>query len=65
MERVYKVEKMSCGHCEAKIDKGLNAIDGVEAKVNLADKEVTVTSELSSDDIVKAISEIGYAAVEL
>lgn len=65
METVYKVEKMACAHCEGKIDKGLNALEGVSASVNLADKEVTVSSDLSSENIIQAIKEIGYDAVEI
>ena len=34
-EKTMKIEGMSCGHCSARVEQALNAIDGVSAKVNL------------------------------
>ena len=34
MKKTMKIEGMMCGHCEAAVDKALNAIDGVDAKVS-------------------------------
>ena len=60
MEKIVKVIGMNCAHCEAKIDKGLNALDGVSAVVDLDNKSVAINSELSNDEIIQAIEEIGY-----
>lgn len=65
MEKVVTVSNMNCAHCEGKIDKGLNELDGVKAVVNLADKTVTVQSELTDDQLTEAIANIGYTVSEI
>lgn len=47
MQKVIGIEGMNCEHCVAKATKALNAIDGVEAKVDLKKKSATV--KLSKD----------------
>lgn len=63
MEKTYKVEKMNCGHCEAKISKALTEA-GVDSKIDLDNKTVTVTTDLSSEDITKIVADAGYDMVE-
>lgn len=65
MEKIIKVSDMNCAHCEGRIDKGLNALDGVVAKVDLANKEVSITSELTNEEIIEAVKEIGYTVTEV
>ena len=33
-EKIIKIEGMACGHCSARVEKALNAIDGVSATVD-------------------------------
>ncbi|MDD4922440.1 MAG: heavy metal translocating P-type ATPase [Bacteroidales bacterium] len=56
------VEGMSCGHCSARVEKALNAIDGVEASVSLEDKsaKVKLTREVSDETLKKAVEDAGY-----
>lgn len=42
MKKIIGIEGMNCEHCVAKAEKALNAIDGVEAKVNLKKKSAVV-----------------------
>ena len=35
MEKILQIKGMSCMHCSARVEKALNSIDGVEAKVDL------------------------------
>ena len=42
MTKVMSINGMMCAHCQAHVEKALNAIDGVEAKVNLEAKNATV-----------------------
>ena len=62
MTKVMNINGMMCAHCQAHVEKALNAIDGVEAKVNLEAKNATVTlSKEVPDDVLKnAVTEAGY-----
>lgn len=62
MKKVLHIEGMTCGHCQARVEKALNALDGVEAKVNLDEKQAVVTStgKLDEDALVHAVEEAGY-----
>ncbi len=65
MEKVISIEGMSCGHCSARVEKALNALEGVEARVDLEKKIATVIMESEVDDEVleKAVSDAGYDVV--
>ncbi|MGB4439516.1 MAG: heavy metal translocating P-type ATPase, partial [Sedimentibacter sp.] len=68
MNKVLKIEGMSCGHCKAAVEKALKAVDGVEnAVVDLNNKSasVTLTKEVSSDVLSKAVSDAGYDVTEV
>ncbi len=62
MKKVITVEGMSCAHCQARVEKALNEIEGVEAKVDLKKKTVTVSMKNPvADEVLKnAIKEAGY-----
>lgn len=61
---LLKVEGMSCGHCQAAVEKALKAIAGVaDVKVDLVQKEVTVTGTAPREELTKAIEEAGYDVV--
>ncbi|GAB6180555.1 copper chaperone CopZ [Desulfotomaculum defluvii] len=61
---LLKVEGMSCGHCKAAVEKALRALSGVEdVKVDLEQKEVTVTGSAPKEELSKAIEEAGYDVV--
>lgn len=65
MKKIIKIEGMSCGHCQARVEKALNAIDGVEAKVDLKKKAAIVNLKADvSDEVMKeAVIEAGYEVV--
>lgn len=65
MEKLLTVPGMNCAHCEAKLDKGLNELDGVKAVVNLVDKTINVTSDLSDEQLSAAVEKIGYSVSEI
>jgi P-type Cu+ transporter len=64
-QKTLKIEGMSCGHCSARVEKALNAINGVEAKVDLAAKtaQVNLTEEVSEEILKKAVTDAGYEVV--
>ncbi|MGC4019933.1 MAG: cation transporter [Muricomes sp.] len=52
MKKVIGIEGMNCEHCVAKAAKALNAIDGVQAKVDLKKKNAVVTLAKDVEDQV-------------
>ena len=56
---------MTCASCAARIEKRLNKLDGVEATVNYATEQATVSFSpgmTSPEDLVGAVAGIGYGA---
>jgi len=55
---------MTCASCAARIGKRLNKIDGVEAGVNYATEQATITftDNTSLDELIGEIEAIGYTA---
>ncbi len=64
-EKTMKIEGMSCGHCSARVEQALNAIDGVSAKVNLEAKTASIVLSKPVEDqaLVKAVTDAGYQVV--
>ncbi|MFP5385967.1 MAG: heavy-metal-associated domain-containing protein [Bacteriovoracia bacterium] len=57
---IFKVEDMTCGHCEKAIKQELSKGDPkVKVDVNLKDKTVTVEN-LTDDRVLFLLKEIGY-----
>lgn len=67
MTKTMTVEGMSCGHCSARVENALNAIDGVTATVNLEAKTATLqlTAEVPDDILRKAVEDAGYEVVSI
>lgn len=67
MKKVIVIEGMSCGHCQARVEKALNSILGVSAKVDLKKKQAVVETEKNLDDSVftEAVSDAGYKVVSI
>ncbi len=65
-EAKIKIEGMMCGHCQASVTKAISSVGGVSAvKVNLADKQATVTydpKKTNVDAIKAVIVDAGYTA---
>jgi Cu+-exporting ATPase len=59
-----ELEGMSCASCAASVERRLNALDGVEATVNLATSQATVRCDPSVpvSELVEAVESIGYGA---
>lgn len=67
MKKVISINGMSCEHCQARVEKALNAIDGVEAKVSLKKNIAVVDLKKDVDDQIlkNAVNEAGYEAVSV
>ncbi|MFZ4726418.1 MAG: heavy-metal-associated domain-containing protein [Paludibacter sp.] len=66
-EKTLIIKGMSCGHCSARVEKVLNAIDGVEAKVDLDKNSATLklSKEISDETLKTAVDNIGYEVVDV
>ncbi len=62
MKTILNVNGMTCGHCSGRVEQALNAIDGVNAKVNLEEKNVSIEhpDSVSLEVLKKAIIDAGY-----
>ncbi|MCT7564845.1 heavy metal translocating P-type ATPase [Aliarcobacter butzleri] len=67
MERILKVDGMTCGHCKARVEKVVSAIDGVDSvDVDLASKNVTVkmSKDISEQTLSDVIVDAGYEVIK-
>ena len=64
-EKTLQIKGMSCGHCSARVEKVLNAIDGVNAKVDLESNsaKLILSKEISDEALKTAVDNIGYEVV--
>ncbi len=61
---LLKIDGMHCASCQRPIEKALREIPGVtDVSVNLANREVSVDSTISSDTLVAAVAGAGFDAV--
>ena len=69
MEKVMKIEGMMCMHCSGRVEKVLNELEGVEAKVDLEAATATVKvaegSPVDEQKLVDTVTEAGYKVVEV
>ncbi len=65
-ERVnLPIEGMTCSSCANRVEKRLNQIEGVEATVNFATEQATVSfdpGQVEAQELVDAVGETGYSA---
>ena len=65
MKKTMKIEGMMCGHCTGRVEKALNALEGVQAEVSLEDKAayLTIDGDVSDEMLKKAVEDEGYQVV--
>ena len=57
MKRIH-IEGMSCAHCTGRVEKALNKIEGVTAKVDL--KGADVEGNATDSTLTKAVEDCGF-----
>ncbi|MBP5208510.1 MAG: heavy metal translocating P-type ATPase, partial [Clostridia bacterium] len=66
MEKTVFIKGMMCPHCEARVKKALEALDGVESAVTSYEKgtaSLTLSKDVPDDVIKAAVEEQGYEFV--
>ncbi len=59
----YNITGMSCAACQARVEKAVSALDGVEScAVSLLTNSMGVEGNVSSEAIIKAVENAGYGA---
>ena len=59
----YNVTGMSCAACQARVEKAVNAVEGVEScAVSLLTNSMGVEGSASARDIISAVEKAGYGA---
>ena len=56
------IEGMTCASCATRVEKALNKVEGVEARVNYATEQATVVGDASTDALIQTIESAGYQA---
>ncbi len=67
MKKEIVIEGMMCGHCSGRVEKALNGIDGVSAKVDLGKKTAYVNfdGDVSDAKLRSAVEDAGYKVVSI
>ncbi len=67
MHKTLGIQGMMCGHCAAHVARALNAIPGVQARVDLARKVALVeaASEVPDEVLKQAVLEAGYEVISI
>lgn len=65
MQKTMIIEGMSCSHCSARVEKALNALEGVTAHVDLKKKSAFVETDVADDVLIKAVEEAGYTVKKI
>lgn len=64
-EQRFGIEGMTCAACAARLEKVLNRLDGVEARVNFADHSATLNGDIDQARVLAAIKKAGFAGKAL
>ena len=67
MKKVMKIDGMMCSHCTGRVDKVLNALDGINAQVSLEDKcaYLEITGEVSDELLKNTVEAEGYKVISI
>lgn len=61
------IEGMACSHCSGRVESALNALNGVEAKVDLEKKTafVKAAADVSDEKLKETVTGAGYKVVSV
>ena len=59
----YKIKGMSCAACQARVEKAVKNLDGIEeVSVNLLTNSMCISGSVDSETVIKAVKDAGYGA---
>ena len=62
----FHIADMTCGHCVSMVTKAILAADtDAKVEVNLTDKTLQLTTDLSNAEVIDALTAAGYPATEV
>ena len=65
MNKEFKIEGMSCGHCVMAVEQELNKLDIKNKKVEIGSAKIDFDpNKVSEEDIKNSITESGYTVIE-
>ncbi len=68
MEKTVIIEGMACGHCTARVQKALEAVEGI-AKVTMSlenkSAEISLNAPVDDEALRAAVTEAGYEVIEI
>ena len=66
MKQTFIINGMTCNHCRMSAEKTSLSVKGVtSASVDLGSKKAVVEGEFSTEEICKAVEEIGFTCTVL
>lgn len=65
--KTIHIEGMMCAHCSGRVEKALNSLSGVAAKVDLEKKcaFAELSQEVSDEELEKAVTDAGYEVTSI
>jgi copper chaperone len=65
MNKEFKIEGMSCGHCVMAVEKELNKLEIKSKNVEIGSAKIEFDPDkVSEDDIKNSITEAGFIVIE-
>lgn len=66
-KKIVKIDGMTCEHCQNRVERAINEIEGASARVNLRKKEAVVSydSTINEDELRAVVEKAGYTVVEI
>lgn len=67
MNKILLIEGLMCGHCAAHVERALNSLPGVRAKVDLNKKTayVEAAEPVNDEVLIKVVQDAGYEVVSI
>ena len=68
MNKTMKIKGMMCTHCTGRTQEALNAIDGVNAVVDLTDGGtafITLEKDVPDEILIKTVEDAGYTVTSI
>lgn len=67
MTHTYTISGMTCDGCRTKVEKTLNAVEGIKANVTLDPPMATITMEkhIATEELQAALTAVGKYTIEM